>query len=208
MKVVKAAAQVLNTLWQYRELRTLYKQVRTCSTSFLASLRPCFQSLISGIVTPSCAISTWFRSLLASVEVVVDNNPPSLCRTAGTTLTSSHPSPRWSETGTSRSPRCPPAPCGRPPSSSPVSLPARGCQTLRPKAIEALKTCAFLRGKRHVFTGHAGLQETQLKLPEGAVIYATGHLLRGQQFTQVAAHRFARLLCGVPQGSWSEAFNF
>lgn len=26
MKVVKAAAQVLNTLWQYRELRTLYKQ--------------------------------------------------------------------------------------------------------------------------------------------------------------------------------------
>lgn len=27
-KVVKAAAQVLNTLWQYRELRTLYKQVR------------------------------------------------------------------------------------------------------------------------------------------------------------------------------------
>lgn len=29
MKVVKAAAQVLNTLWQYRELRTLYKQVST-----------------------------------------------------------------------------------------------------------------------------------------------------------------------------------
>lgn len=27
MKVVKAAAQVLNTLWQYRELRSLYKQV-------------------------------------------------------------------------------------------------------------------------------------------------------------------------------------
>lgn len=26
MKVVKAAAQVLNTLWQYRELRSLYKQ--------------------------------------------------------------------------------------------------------------------------------------------------------------------------------------
>lgn len=35
MKVVKAAAQVLNTLWQYRELRTLYKQVRTCRTSCL-----------------------------------------------------------------------------------------------------------------------------------------------------------------------------
>lgn len=33
MKVVKAAAQVLNTLWQYRELRNLYKQVRTCRTS-------------------------------------------------------------------------------------------------------------------------------------------------------------------------------
>ena len=29
MKVVKAAAQVLNTLWQYRDLRTLYKQVRS-----------------------------------------------------------------------------------------------------------------------------------------------------------------------------------
>ncbi|XP_039649743.1 plakophilin-4-like [Perca fluviatilis] len=29
MKVVKAAAQVLNTLWQYRELRNLYKQVGT-----------------------------------------------------------------------------------------------------------------------------------------------------------------------------------
>lgn len=29
MKVVKAAAQVLNTLWQYRELRSLYKQVST-----------------------------------------------------------------------------------------------------------------------------------------------------------------------------------
>lgn len=27
MKVVKAAAQVMNTLWQYRELRSLYKQV-------------------------------------------------------------------------------------------------------------------------------------------------------------------------------------
>lgn len=27
MKVVKAAAQVLNTLWQYRDLRTLYKKV-------------------------------------------------------------------------------------------------------------------------------------------------------------------------------------
>lgn len=29
MKVVKAAAQVLNTLWQYRDLRTIYKKVRT-----------------------------------------------------------------------------------------------------------------------------------------------------------------------------------
>ncbi|XP_076579553.1 plakophilin-4-like isoform X2 [Chaetodon auriga] len=30
MKVVKAAAQVLNTLWQYRELRSLYKQWTLC----------------------------------------------------------------------------------------------------------------------------------------------------------------------------------
>lgn len=29
MKVVKAAAQVLNTLWQYRDLRAIYKKVRT-----------------------------------------------------------------------------------------------------------------------------------------------------------------------------------
>lgn len=28
MKVVKAAAQVLNTLWQYRDLRTIYKKVK------------------------------------------------------------------------------------------------------------------------------------------------------------------------------------
>lgn len=37
MKVVKAAAQVLNTLWQYRELRTLYKQVRTRTPSLESS---------------------------------------------------------------------------------------------------------------------------------------------------------------------------
>lgn len=36
MKVVKAAAQVLNTLWQYRDLRTLYKQVRSlCPRKFM-----------------------------------------------------------------------------------------------------------------------------------------------------------------------------
>lgn len=29
MKVVKATAQVLNTLWQYRDLRTIYKKVST-----------------------------------------------------------------------------------------------------------------------------------------------------------------------------------
>lgn len=28
MKVAKAAAQVLNTLWQYRDLRAIYKKVR------------------------------------------------------------------------------------------------------------------------------------------------------------------------------------
>ena len=27
IKVVKASAQVLNTLWQYRDLRTIYKKV-------------------------------------------------------------------------------------------------------------------------------------------------------------------------------------
>lgn len=35
MKVVKAAAQVLNTLWQYRDLRTIYKKVRACRTTVL-----------------------------------------------------------------------------------------------------------------------------------------------------------------------------
>lgn len=38
MKVVKAAAQVLNTLWQYRELRTLYKQVGTTRTFSLKTI--------------------------------------------------------------------------------------------------------------------------------------------------------------------------
>lgn len=32
MKVVKAAAQVLNTLWQYRDLRTIYKKVIILTT--------------------------------------------------------------------------------------------------------------------------------------------------------------------------------
>lgn len=32
MKVVKAAAQVLSTLWQYRDLRTIYKKARTLMT--------------------------------------------------------------------------------------------------------------------------------------------------------------------------------
>ncbi|KAM4601972.1 plakophilin-4-like [Polymixia lowei] len=35
MKVVKAAAQVLNTLWQYRELRSLYKQDGWNNTHFI-----------------------------------------------------------------------------------------------------------------------------------------------------------------------------
>lgn len=55
------------------------------------------------------------------MSIEVDKILTSLCRTAGTTLTLSHPSPLWSETGTSPSPRCPPAPCGRRPSSSQVS---------------------------------------------------------------------------------------
>lgn len=99
VKVVKAAAQVLNTLWQYRELRTLYKQVRTC---WFQDLEP----------------SSWLHNVPTCVCVCV-------CRTAGTTPTSSPPSPLWSETGTSPSPRCPPAPCGRRPSWSQVSGPAR-----------------------------------------------------------------------------------
>lgn len=37
MKVVKAAAQVLNTLWQYRDLRTFYKKV--CVLNQLSELR-------------------------------------------------------------------------------------------------------------------------------------------------------------------------
>lgn len=37
VKVVKAAAQVLNTLWQYRDLRTIYKKVRIHGFSFTPS---------------------------------------------------------------------------------------------------------------------------------------------------------------------------
>lgn len=160
MKVVKAATQVLNTLWQYRELRTLYKQVGSCRTSCLRLPGP------------------W-----------PDHASTSLCRTAGTTPTSSPPSPPWSETGTSPSPRCPPAPCGRRPSSSQVSPPARAAKGGVRKPEKLCRPRVSLRGQRHVFAGSAGLQETQFQLPEGAVIYATGHLLRGQQFTPAAAHR-------------------
>lgn len=40
IKVVKAAAQVLNTLWQYRDLRTIYKKVSqrvTCNLDMLSA---------------------------------------------------------------------------------------------------------------------------------------------------------------------------
>lgn len=41
MKVVKAAAQVLNTLWQYRDLRTIYKKVSQSRTVKMASVCIC-----------------------------------------------------------------------------------------------------------------------------------------------------------------------
>ena len=41
-KVVKAASQVLNSMWQYRDLRSLYKKVRLALPSWLVS---CTQTL-------------------------------------------------------------------------------------------------------------------------------------------------------------------
>lgn len=85
-----------------------------------------------------------------------------LCRMAGTTLTLSRPSPLWSETGTSRSPRCPPAPCGPHPSSFQVirSAPPGKC-CVRKRQNFLFRPVFFLRGQRHVLASHAGLQETQ-----------------------------------------------
>lgn len=47
-----------------------------------------------------------------------------------------------------------------------------------------------LRWKCNIFSSHAWDQETQFQLSEGAVIYATGHILWRQQFTQTTVHRF------------------
>lgn len=185
MKVVKAAAQVLNTLWQYRELRNLYKQVRTSRTSGLRFTFPCFQQ------KSDCSNSPGFGAFWLPCGLLVVYWSL-LCRTAGTTLTLSRPSPLWSETGTSHSPRCPPAPCGPLLSSFQVAQPAPPVKCcVRKRQNFLFRPVFFLRGQRHVLASHAGLQETQFELPESAVIYATGHLLRGQQFTQAAAHRFA-----------------
>lgn len=61
-----------------------------------------------------------------------------MCRTAGTTLTSSPPSPLWSETATFLSRPCPPARCRHPPSSNQVRDPLR---ELKLKVFLCLKTC-------------------------------------------------------------------
>lgn len=42
MKVVKATAQVLNTLWQYRDLRTIYKKVRLRLVAIAHDLKSIF----------------------------------------------------------------------------------------------------------------------------------------------------------------------
>lgn len=45
MKVVKATAQVLNTLWQYRDLRTIYKKVSTVMPMATAHNVTCVQQV-------------------------------------------------------------------------------------------------------------------------------------------------------------------
>lgn len=52
-KVVKAAAQVLNTLWQYRELRTLYKQVKGVATLAAIFVVLFFLSPAAGVLNSS-----------------------------------------------------------------------------------------------------------------------------------------------------------
>lgn len=56
MKVVKAAAQVLNTLWQYRELRSLYKQVSVTSSKMhmLIKVQLCFPPQRSDLLKIFC----------------------------------------------------------------------------------------------------------------------------------------------------------
>lgn len=53
MKVVKAAAQVLNTLWQYRDLRNIYKTVNflaSASERLFVSLQNRFFSQLSSLM--------------------------------------------------------------------------------------------------------------------------------------------------------------
>lgn len=60
MKVVKAAAQVLNTLWQYRELRTLYKQVGTTRTFSLKTISTaCKIHTLTQLVWTLCVQDGW-----------------------------------------------------------------------------------------------------------------------------------------------------
>lgn len=95
MKVVKAAAQVLNTLWQYRDLRTIYKKVR----------REAFRRSVKGI----------HASVFATASFPVCPN-----RTDGTRTISSHRCRHLKGIGSSPSPRCPPVPSRCPRSTTPV----------------------------------------------------------------------------------------
>lgn len=57
MKVVKAAAQVLNTLWQYRDLRAIYKKVMTLSL------------VLSGVQFKVCEKYTAYQKELSDFKV-------------------------------------------------------------------------------------------------------------------------------------------
>ncbi|KAF6728614.1 Plakophilin-4 [Oryzias melastigma] len=121
MKVVKAAAQVLNTLWQYRELRGLYKQDGWNYTHF---------------VTP---VSTLERDRYRS-QPTLPTSPLQM---------------------------------------SPVIQSGWGPTFTVPFLLVYFKCYNFgkfllnFRRQRDVFTCNARDKETQLQLPEGAVIYAT-----------------------------------
>lgn len=88
MKVVKAAAQVLNTLWQYRDLRNVYKRVKCPFHRDGSFFLPQTASSLSSIM---------FACVLC------------LIRTGGTKTISSLLCRLWSETGTDHNPRFLPA---------------------------------------------------------------------------------------------------
>lgn len=152
MKVVKAAAQVLNTLWQYRELRNLYKQVRTCTTSGLWFTFPCLQRAPTRKSDRRKLDLFAVRWLFTEAFVQDGWNYTHFVTPVSTLERDRYLS----------QPTLPTSPMRTSPVIVSGDSISSGCPILRLKETELLcRPVFFLRGQRHVLTSHAGLQETQ-----------------------------------------------